>query len=170
MNRGTLALLIGCVCFPLLVGFVTLGGVAHSLFAWLLTLFVGFPVMLFALVLAFRRPETPPIRAISICGSGLLFIALIWTAQPLGEMLQRYEIDKAKNYPPRIEAALEAWHKEHGQYPDRLTLLDGVPCPPRLLVYSSKGNVCGFRCEDPSSLFAGWAYNRTSKTWSRESD
>lgn len=102
-----------------------------------------------------------------IVGSSLISL-------PLGWRVNRYDIDRAKDFCNRLRPGLEQWRRDTGRYPDRPFANPTGVRPPRLLqdmeFYHSFGDYYIFEFRDPSEIFGDVEFDSRDKTWLERAD
>lgn len=88
---------------------------------------------------------------------------------PIGLLVNRYDVEQAKNFCDRVRSELERYRSETGRYPKRLSEVSDSGRLPRLLqgteFYQSDGSEYSFQFSDPSEMLAGFAFDSRSEVW-----
>jgi len=132
------------------------GGVV-SFFFWVGGIFVSVPAVILALVFGKWR--------MAIMG-GVLFAACL-SYSTLCQHFAPQKTEQARKFVAEAAPYLEAYRKEHGSYPERLSALKDLASPPWYLQYRVDAN--GYMFLYPSwgdiSCFDFWEYNSGSDHW-----
>lgn len=134
-------------------------------------LWIGVPIFvgsaLFLLIAFLRGRSLRPALLIMVTVVG--FACAFGLTMAANHYVQELAVESAKEYPARVESALEEYRKIHGIYPATLDRLPIKPAIPRLLRssygYQSDGSQYSFSFGKPGGLIDTWDYDSRTKTW-----
>ncbi|CAN5891496.1 hypothetical protein BH11VER1_BH11VER1_00850 [soil metagenome] len=105
----------------------------------------------------------------------IIFGMVIYGTVPIGRLLQKWEVNRARSFPERTESILDEYRKSHGAYPSELSLISPKLSTPRLLskgwgfyVVDDDGDY-RFGYEEPDGP-GSWRYAGSSKQWDYHGD
>jgi hypothetical protein len=182
MRKGLLLLLVA-IFATVMIAYLGLARIEHRGLVYLSLVYLAAPAAAFAmLVLLYASRRSPSLIAPTIKWlSSIGFVSLIlWASVPLGRVIQKMEVKKAKDYPVRVNSLLESYKSERGKYPKSLSEVAQLPKIPRLLKAKWEGyqlpendlsetGVYYFRFKDPAGPLQ-WSYSSSNRLWTSSGD
>ncbi len=100
----------------------------------------------------------------------------LWLTLPTGGLIQSYEVRRVREFPDKLDFALQSYRQFHGKYPSDFNALRNQLVEPRLLrepwghISITDKGVFYFGYKDPAHMPTLWTYYSDTKTWSEHGD
>ena len=140
------------------------GNWLHQVLSMGALLWIGSPLLFFAVALAIKRRRTDAMLCIAAIG----FIAL---QLGMGMGFLGWDIRRGKDYCEALVPMLDRIHEQQGRYPLTLEAESSIPPPPprrfgtSLINYYSTGETFTFEVNNPAEIFGGFVYRHDARYW-----
>lgn len=147
------------------------GSFGHTITVYAIGFYIGPPLLLFMavwLLVGFQRSNCIPRGLKRLFLISMIVGASLVTSLGLGRFLHHSEIRATREYVAKVVPKLDEYRKEHGRYPEALTVFPDLP-PPRLIReangYSADTDSFRFEYWDTAGMMDGYGFESSTRAW-----